>query len=101
MTGQPKYGALPEGARKYRETKVFTEDTIPAGFTRKHATKAGVWGKIRVMEGALDLTVYEPAQTTLSLNKGNFAVAAPEQTHSVKLGPGSAFKVEFYSPPPG
>ena len=97
MNDNPKYGALPASAEKYQETKVFTQDTIPAGFKREHSTKAGVWGKIIVVSGALELTIYEPEATQLVLDEGEFAIAAPRQTHSVRLSDGAAFKVEFYT----
>ena len=97
MSKCSKFGALPVCAQKYKETRVFTEVTIPAGFTREHATKDGVWGKICVVKGALELTVYEPTKSTLELSEGEFAVAAPKQSHSVKLAEGAAFMVEFYT----
>lgn len=92
-----KYGTLPDGVRKYRETKVFTEQTIPPGFRREHSTKAGVWGKICVVRGTLDLKVYEPSFLEIQLSQGELAIVSPQQTHSVSLGDGAAFKVEFYS----
>lgn len=96
MTVNPRYGAMPAAAEKYNETKDFTQETIPAGFTREHSTKEGVWGKIIVVKGALELTVYAPEARQIMLNEGEFAVAAPRQTHSVTLGEDASFKVEFF-----
>lgn len=97
MSMAAKYGILPDGVRKYRETKVFTDQTIPPGFKREHSTKARVWGKIYVVQGTLDLKVYEPSFLQIQLSAGEFAIASPQQTHSVSLGDGAAFKMEFYS----
>lgn len=99
MIDNPKFGALPAGAEKYRETKIFNPETLPAGFKREHSTKDGVWGKIIVVNGALELKVYEPEPTQLVLNEGEFAIAAPTQAHSVKLGEGASFRIEFYRLP--
>lgn len=99
VTNKPVYGALPADAEKYQETKVFSAETIPAGFKRKHSTKDGVWGRIVALEGVLALKVYEPELVELDLNEGEFAIASPKQTHSVKLGTGATFKVEFYRLP--
>ena len=39
----------------YRSTPIFDQDTIPAALQRRHDTKEGVWGVIRVLEGKLRL----------------------------------------------
>jgi tellurite resistance-related uncharacterized protein len=46
--------ALPDGAEHYRSTAVFTEATIPGGLLADHSTKAGVWGRIKVLSVLLD-----------------------------------------------
>jgi hemoglobin len=51
---------LPEDARPYRRTPVFTEDTVPAGLLRAHTTKEGAWALIHVLEGRLAYRVCDP-----------------------------------------
>ncbi len=89
--------ALPPGAVKYKETKRFTADTVPAGLTRHHATKSGVWGLICVDQGTLDVDYGDPVLETMTLKAGQHTVVAPEEVHKVTLHPNTEFHVEFYS----
>ena len=52
---------LPRDAKPYRRTDTFTSATIPAGLLRSHATKAGVWGLIHVLQGHLVYRLTDPA----------------------------------------
>jgi tellurite resistance-related uncharacterized protein len=44
----------------YRSTPVFDEHTLPDALRRRHNTKAGIWGVVRVLEGRLKLTWLDP-----------------------------------------
>lgn len=37
----------------YQELPVWTKHSLPPGFGKKHNTKVGTWGKIRILEGRL------------------------------------------------
>ncbi len=52
--------SLPADARPYKRTPEFTAATIPAGLLKAHCTKAGVWGLVHVLEGALLYRVTDP-----------------------------------------
>jgi tellurite resistance-related uncharacterized protein len=83
----------------YKSTPVFDESSLPDGLRRDHSTKAGVWGVIRVLEGAL---VYERAGETRTLDPETPVLIHPEEKHRVEpLGP-MRMQVDFYhAPPPG
>lgn len=83
----------------YRSTPVFDETTLPPGLRAEHRVKAGVWGRIRVLEGRLKLTFIEPP-SELILTPGTAGRLLPEQPHFVEpLGP-MKMRVDFYDAPP-
>lgn len=41
---------LPVNVTAYKRTATFTEKSIPAELLKSHNTKAGVWGKIVILE---------------------------------------------------
>jgi tellurite resistance-related uncharacterized protein len=89
-----------EAPAPYRSTPVFDQDSLPSALRGRHATKAGVWGLIRVIEGKLRLSYLEPPSEIL-LDAGQAAVVMPEQPHFVTpLGP-MTMQVDFYDQPPG
>ena len=61
----------------YRSAAVFDETTLPDALRRKHRTKAGVWGVIRVLEGRLELEL---------VDSGESKVLTPEQPGRLLLG---------------
>ena len=88
--------ALPDHVRKYSETPVFTEQNIPAKLTAEHSTKPGVWGRLVVLEGAVDYFIAGPPQSRQRIAAGDFGVIEPEKLHHVELLSGAAMRVEFY-----
>ena len=85
MIGPQPYGVTPE----------FTESSLPAKLRCDHATKSGVWGVIRVLDGRLRLAVGS-ATDVCELGAGETAVVEPEQVHAVEpLGP-VRMQVEFH-----
>lgn len=86
---------LPQGVRAYKETPVFTQDSVPAGLLRDHATKAGVWGRIHVLAGTLSYSVTAPFKYTWTLSPDVIGVIAPEVLHHVTSIGDVRFKVEF------
>ncbi|WP_413783104.1 DUF1971 domain-containing protein (plasmid) [Novosphingobium aerophilum] len=83
----------------YRSTPVFDQDTIPSGLRGNHRTKAGVWGVIRVLEGALRLTYVEP-RSEIVLEPSVVGVVKPEQEHFVTPLGSVRMQVDFYNEPP-
>lgn len=88
--------ALPDHVAPYKRTPVFTEETVPDGLRREHATKAGVWGLIHVESGRLR---YEIAGSgdAVELTPGDLSgVIEPEMLHCVTPVGAVRFFVEFH-----
>ena len=86
---------LPDNVTFYRQTPTFDETTVPAGLTAEHATKAGVWGVIRVEAGSLRYTIRDTRET-FDLDPDTAGFIAPEVPHHVSLLGPVRFRVEFY-----
>lgn len=87
--------ALPTDVTPYKKTPEFTETSVPAGLLKDHQTKEGVWGKIVILEGALEYTIIEPELEVIELSESRYGVVEPTVLHHIKpLGP-VRFYVEF------
>jgi tellurite resistance-related uncharacterized protein len=87
--------ALPSNLKVYKSTPHFDQDSIPRAIASEHSTKAGVWGKINVLEGELLYTILtEPSEEVL-LSSDKFGVVEPEVIHKVKPLGKVKFFVEF------
>ena len=91
--------SLPPDVRAYQRTKEFDESSVPAGLTRKHTTKAGVWGRICVLEGSLAYRILEPETEEQLLAPGHDGVVEPEVPHEVEPRGSVRFYVEFLRVP--
>lgn len=86
-------------AKPYRSTPVFDEATLPGALRSRHATKAGAWGMVRVLEGQLRLTYLDPPGEIV-LDAGTPGPLPPGRPHFVEpLGP-MRMQVHFYDRPP-
>jgi len=86
---------IPQSAKPYQRTEEFSESSVPKGLLRDHSTKAGVWGRICVLEGRLEYTIQSQPMETHILSTKQEGVVEPGVLHSVKpLGP-VRFYVEF------
>jgi tellurite resistance-related uncharacterized protein len=83
----------------YKITPVFDQDTLPAAIRTEHRTKAGTWGLLRVLEGAVTLVFIDPHREIL-VTAGNPAPIMPEQPHFVVVDGPMRLQVEFYREPP-
>lgn len=64
--------ALPKHVKKYKQTKVFNNHTLPKALQRKHNTKSDVWGKLVVTKGKIYfvmLSKYDDGDPTLEVDK--------------------------------
>lgn len=85
---------LPKNVRKYSESPLFDETSVPAALLRDHKTKAGAWGRIVVEAGALIYTRQgNPAQR---VEAGETALILPQEPHRVAPDGEVRFKVEFF-----
>jgi tellurite resistance-related uncharacterized protein len=90
---------VPEGLCAYKRTAEFTQATIPAGLTKDHCTKAGVWGIIHVTAGRLRYRIADPrrlASDAVLAAGGVPGVVEPTIVHRVDLLDGARFFVEFW-----
>lgn len=86
---------LPADVAAYKRTREFTTGAIPAGLLSRHTTRAGVWGRICVEEGALRYRILtEPPEEHL-LTPGHDGIVAPEVPHEVEPVGAVRFFVEF------
>lgn len=89
----------PEGLAAYRRTMQFDQNSVPAGLKRKHATRAGIWGRLHVVAGTLLYHVEAPVGRTFPIAQGSFAVIVPELPHRVETSGPAQFFVEFWRTP--
>lgn len=87
---------LPSHVVSYQRTREFTQDSIPDGLRRRHTTKRGVWGQIRVLEGALRYRILEPQPEEHILSPERGGVVEPEVPHEVEPLGLVRFYVEFF-----
>lgn len=85
---------IPFDAQAYHRTAEFTETTIPHGLQHQHATKAGVWGRIVVLEGSLIYRVLADDSAVI-LDPTAPGVVEPEVLHEVEARGPVRFYVEF------
>lgn len=87
--------ALPRDVQPYKRTPEFDETTVPSALLRRHDTKAGVWGRIHVIEGRIRYRILEPETEEHLLEPGLDGIIEPQIDHRVEtIGP-VRFFVEF------
>jgi tellurite methyltransferase len=92
---------IPDAFVAYKRTPELTEVTIPAGLRRNHATKAGVWGRIVVVEGRLRCRI-AGVNRVVELSPDRAGIVEPQVVHHVEPIGRVRFFVEFYrAPVPG
>lgn len=87
---------LPPNVAPYKRTPEFDETTLPAGLRRAHTTKAGVWGRICVLEGQLIYRINEPEPEEHLLEPGKDGVVEPKIPHEVEPVGRMRMVVEFW-----
>ncbi|MGE0386233.1 MAG: DUF3565 domain-containing protein [Gammaproteobacteria bacterium] len=96
---------FPDGFECYKRTPEFDQDTTPAGLRANHTTKAGVWGRIVVVAGALRYVVEPPVGCEFILDPAHPGTVSPGIAHRVEPLGAVRFLVEFHrrrpEPEPG
>jgi tellurite resistance-related uncharacterized protein len=90
---------MPSGLEPYKRTPEFTSASVPAGLREAHRTKAGVWGKIVVLEGRLRYRILEPTPEEIELSPEISGVVEPTVPHQVEPLGDVRFYVEFHKAP--
>lgn len=83
----------------YKLTAVWDENTLPAAVRNRHNTKAGVWGLLTVIEGAVDL-VFEESGRRVHVTPGQPGEIPPEEWHHVEVSGPMKMQVGFYRDKP-
>ena len=86
---------MPPGFVRFQQTPVFTEETVPAGLQKEHATGTGIWAKITVLEGALRYKA-EALDIDITLSPTTEGIIVPNVVHAVKPLGKVRFFVAFY-----
>lgn len=85
----------------YSTSPVFDEESLPDAIRNDHATKAGVWGLLRVLEGEVRLVFHDPRRE-LKVDPASPGPIPPEAVHHVETDGPMRMQVEFYrEQPPG
>lgn len=84
----------PDGLEAYKRTSEFTEASVPAALLQRHSTKAGVWARLHVVEGALIFRDLETGRQN-RLAAGVHPLIHPQQDHEVEPIGKVRFFVEF------
>ncbi|MCJ8143308.1 DUF1971 domain-containing protein [Ancylobacter sp. A5.8] len=93
---RPEADARPE---PYRVSPAFDETTIPPALLRDHATKAGVWAIIRILDGTISYCP-DATGTSITLDSATPGLIRPEQPHHLSLIGPFRLQVEFYDRDP-
>lgn len=93
---------IPNDYVNYRSSGEFNKETIPKLLLNSHNTKAGVYGKITVLEGSLKFygltSDNGDIEKILIINKSESAVSPPQYWHKVELlREDTRFKIDFYA----
>lgn len=93
---RPQMKPLPSTIEFYRRTPEFTEVTVPDGLRKAHRTRAGVWGRIVVLEGGLLYRIHASPAEEFRLDRDNPGVIEPGVEHEVEPLGQVRFLIEFY-----
>jgi len=79
----------------YKRTRTFTAESLPAGLRADHRTRAGVWGRVVVESGAVELVFDGPPERRARCLPGCPGDIPPQEPHRLDGdGPFSLY-VEF------
>jgi hemoglobin len=79
----------------YASSPVFDQTHLPAALRRAHATKAGVWAVIRVLEGQVRYRI-ETEDHDVMLSPDVPGLVRPQEPHHVEALGAVRMQVEFY-----
>lgn len=88
--------SLPDSVAHYKSTPEFSQETVPAALLRDHTTAAGVWGKIVILDGALEYHIVEPVPELHLLAPGVDGIVVPQMKHHLVLTGPVRFRVDFH-----
>ena len=87
---------LPAGFVAYGRSPDFTPENLPARLQAAHSTKAGTWGLLHVLEGAVLYQLEAPYEGEKRVSAGETVVIESEVPHHVTFVEPGRFFVEFH-----
>lgn len=87
---------LPDDAKAYARSPDFTSDNLPEKLRSAHATKAGTWGLLHVLEGRVRFETEPPRSSVQEAASSETIVIEPEVRHHVTFIEPGRFFIEFY-----
>ncbi|MCA1923617.1 DUF1971 domain-containing protein [Buttiauxella noackiae] len=88
-----------------RATQFFDKSNVPAALLSHHNTKAGVYGRLSVMRGAVKYFGFADAEATtpdleLVIEAGCFGISPPQKWHRIELlTDDTYFNIDFFAEP--
>lgn len=86
---------LPEDLHVVRTAGPWPADAVPAGLRRDHRVAAGTWGRLRVLEGSVTVSLAVEPPLTRTLLAGEEQPLPPEVPHHLILGGPVLLAVDF------
>ncbi|WP_071819919.1 DUF1971 domain-containing protein [Acaryochloris marina] len=87
---------LPKNVTAYRQTSVFTQDTIPNALLHSHTTREGSWGKLCVISGQLRYQILTNPPEEHVISSELPGIIEPKISHKVEPIGSVEFYVEFH-----
>ncbi len=96
---------IPQSYLHTRSTPFWTKDTAPQALFTHHNTKAGVYGRLSVMKGAVKYFGFPDAEATqpdmeIVIEAGTFGISPPQKWHRIELlTEDTYFNIDFFAAP--
>lgn len=96
---------IPENFRHTRSTPFWNKTTVPGALLTHHNTKAGVYGRLSVMQGAVKYIGFRNEQDTtpeieVVIEAGHFGISPPRYWHRIELlTDDTYFNIDFFAAP--
>lgn len=96
---------IPSEYKHTRATPFWDKSNVPAALLSHHNTKAGVYGRLSVMRGAVRYFGFSDGETTtpdleLVIEAGTFGISPPQNWHRIELlTDDTYFKIDFFGEP--
>lgn len=86
---------LPETAKKYGESPIFTAQSVPKRLLAAHDLKPGTWGRLSVFSGEVQFFFPERSEAQAVLAAGDVHIISPVMPHFIRVSDDARFQIEF------
>ncbi|HHG8780283.1 DUF1971 domain-containing protein [Enterobacter hormaechei] len=96
---------IPENFVHTRSTPFWNKETAPQALFTHHNTKAGVYGRLSVMQGAVRYFGFADGDATepdldVVIEAGSFGISPPQKWHRIELlTDDTYFNIDFFADP--